>query len=153
MTKATILWPGDRMRSFFRAHIMRHTKLDGVAADRLADALTRATNRMLVWDGSAASDGTATSSEPGQAGTANGTPIEQKAFDPYLFSAMVVLSKQGREHLLQRLNAISDTTHLRALAEAQHLAVDDALRKAEDIRVAIVDATERRLKDRKAAAS
>jgi hypothetical protein len=138
MTKASILWPGDRMRSFFRAHILRETRLDSVAADNLADALTRATNRMLVWD--------AAPSVPVQDVTA-------EAFDPYKFSVMVVLAKQGKDQLLKRLGDIEQPKQLRAIAEAQHLAVADHLTSAEDIRHAMVVATERRLADRKAAAS
>jgi hypothetical protein len=50
MSKGTQLWPGDKMRSFFSAHIRRETSLDNAAAERLAAALTKAVNRMLVWD-------------------------------------------------------------------------------------------------------
>ena len=50
MSKGTQLWPGDKMRSFFSAYIRRETSLDGAAADRLAASLTKAVNRMLVWE-------------------------------------------------------------------------------------------------------
>ena len=50
MSKGTQLWPGDKMRSFFSAHIRRETSLDDAAAERLAEALTKAVNRMLVWE-------------------------------------------------------------------------------------------------------
>ena len=49
MSKGIQLWPGDRMRAFFRGHIRRETALDTKSTEKLVEALTKATNRMLVW--------------------------------------------------------------------------------------------------------
>ncbi|HVZ04663.1 hypothetical protein [Hyphomicrobium sp.] len=149
MSKGTQLWPGDRMREFFSAHIRRETSLDEVGAKRLAEALTKAVNRMLVWEMPAA---------PQPAAAAEKTEVTKRHaraenFNPYLFSAIVVLAKQGREGLIKRLQEIKSAEHLRAFAEAQHVPVDAKLRKLDDIRKAIVAAVEQRLADRKAAAS
>lgn len=179
MSKGTQLWPGDKMRAFYRAHIRRETSLDDPAADKLAEALTRATNRMLVLEMPAEPPPRTAASTPpvaaapakgkggkGQAGhgaaqlpaaapatSAPPAPPAAPAFDPYAFSAMVVLAKTGRDGLLKRLADIKSVEHLRALAEAQHLAVDAGIKKADDLRKAIVAGTEQRLADRKAAAS
>ena len=50
MSKGKQLWPGDTMRAFFRAHIRRETALDDATTERLAEALNKAVNRMLVWE-------------------------------------------------------------------------------------------------------
>lgn len=130
------------MRAFFRAHIRRETRLDEAAADRLAEALTKATNRMLVWDSQAANSASQSLHQPGDG-----------AFDPFAFSVMVVLSRTGREGLLKCLDGIKSAEHLRKLAEAQHLAVPASIKKADELRRAILTATEQRLADRRAAAS
>ena len=66
---------------------------------------------------------------------------------------MVVLAKTGKDGLLKRLSEIKSVENLRALADAQHLAVNTTLKKPDELRKAIVTATEQRLADRKAAAS
>jgi hypothetical protein len=143
MTNGSYLWPGDRMRAFFRAHIARETSLDAAAADKLSEALTSAVNRMLVWDVPAELPA------PAQASKAKTPTI----FDPFAFSLPVVLAKTGRDGLMKRLADIKSAENLKTLAEAQHLAIPPSLKKADDLRKAIVTATEQRLADRKAAAS
>jgi hypothetical protein len=138
------------MRSFFRAHIRRETSLDDAAAERLAEALTKAVNRMLVWE---IPDEAPRAETPDLAAKEKARHARAENFNPYLFSAIVVLAKQGRDGLIKRLQEIKSAEHLRAFAEAQHVPVDAKLRRLDDIRKAIVAAAERRLADRKAAAS
>jgi hypothetical protein len=145
MTNGSYLWPGDKMRAFFRAHIARETSLDAAAADKLSEALTSAVNRMLVWDIPAEGPSPA----PAQASKTK----PASAFDPFAFSLPVVLAKTGRDGLMKRLADIKSAENLKSLAEAQHLAIPPSLKKADDLRKAIVTATEQRLADRKAAAS
>ena len=154
MSKGKQLWPGDEMLAFFRAHIRRETALEGEAAERLAAALTKAVNRMLVWEMPEEP-----SEEKQETKKVEG-PVEAQDrhdraenFNPYLFSALVALSKHGREGLMTRLQDIKSAENLRAFAEAQHVPVDASLKRTDDIRKAIVAAVERRLADRKAAAS
>jgi len=159
MSKGTQLWPGEKMQAFFRAHIQRETALDDAAAEKLAAALTKAVNRMLVWD--AVPEAAAV---PAPASTMAKAEIDADAaaaerharaenFNPYFFSALVALAKFGREGLMKRLQEIKSAEHLRAFAEAQHVPVEPGLKRTDDIRKAIIAAVERRLADRKAAAS
>lgn len=165
MTNGTQLWPGDKMRAFFRAHVERETSLDAAAADKLAEALTKAVNRMLVWDMPAVDASAVTPAVAPRGKIRPPTVVEQKAndpkandsktsaFDPFAFSAMVVLAKTGKDGLMKRLADIRTVEHLRAFADAQHLAVNPTLKRADELRKAIITATEQRLADRKAAAS
>ena len=66
---------------------------------------------------------------------------------------MVVLAKTGKDGLMKRSADIRTVEQLRAFADAQHLAVSPSLKRADDLRKAIITATEQRLADRKAAAS
>jgi hypothetical protein len=154
MTKATQLWDLDKTRAFFRAYIRRETSLDAAAAEKLAEALTKAVNMMRVWEMPALEAPAVSSAAKGKTKpqTVEATPAAA-AFDPYAFSAMVLLAKTGRDGLLKRLIEIKSADNLKALAEAQHLAINAALKKPEELRKAIIAATEQRLADRKAAAS
>ena len=196
MTKGTQLWPNERMRDFFLAHIRRETALDEAAASQLTEALLKAVNRMLVWDmpepvaakpapvvpavpapaKQKAKGGEGKAPEPkasepkasepkrpaavASPATAGHPSSDAKVgggakngFDPYAFSATVVLAKTGREGLMKRLAGIKSAENLKAFAEAQHLGIDRKLSKADELRKAILAATEQRLADRRAAAS
>jgi hypothetical protein len=158
MSKGKQLWPGDEMLAFFRAHIRRETPLDAEATEKLAAALTKAVNRMLVWDAPASDPQSVAPSISASAEDAGQAEVQDRHsraenFNPYLFSALVALAKNGREGLMNRLKDIHSVEHLRAFAEAQHVPVEASLKRADDIRRAIVAGVERRLADRKAAAS
>lgn len=153
MTKGTQLWPGDRMRGFFRAHIRRASTLKSDEAEKLVDALAKAVNFMRVWEMPEALDAIPREPAAEPANRPTKDAHEPHPFDPYAFSAMVVLAKTGRDGLMKRLAEIKSVENLKAFAEAQHLAVDRNIKKAEELRKAIAAATEQRLADRKAAAS
>lgn len=154
MSKGKQLWPGDEMLSFFRAHIRRETSLDAETTEKLAAALAKSVNRMLVWEVPADLPETA-ATPPKVEGDVAAQERHDRAenFNPYLFSALVALAKHGRDGLMQRLKDIKSAENLRAFAEAQHVPVDASLKRTDDIRKAIVAGVERRLADRKAAAS
>lgn len=144
------------MKAFFRAHIRRETALDDKAAEKLVEALSKAVNYMRVWkmpeEPPAASAPAAVQPEMGKQKPAREAKSETP-FDPYAFSAMVVLTKTGRDGLAKKLTEIKGADNLRKFAEAQHLGIDRKLTKIDDLRKAIVRAAEQRLADRRAAAS
>jgi hypothetical protein len=74
-------------------------------------------------------------------------------FDPFAFSAIVVLTKQGPDGLLAKLATIAAPADLKAIAKAQHIAVPPTALSADDLRAAIVTGTAARIADRQAATS
>lgn len=164
MAGSAQLWPGPRMRAFFRAIFAAEKGVDAALAERLADAATRRINRMLVWDATGADP------SPQPAMAAAPSPVSHQAvhktvteaavpegsepaFDPFEFSVVVMLKRQGRAALRKRLDAIGSADNLRRIADAQHLGVDKAVKSADKLRDAIVSGAEQRLADRRAAAS
>lgn len=73
-------------------------------------------------------------------------------FDPFAFSAIVVLTKEGRDGLTGKLAGIT-AENLKALAKAQHIALPGGDLSADDLRAAIVEGALQRIANRKAAAS
>ena len=78
--------------------------------------------------------------------------IATAAFDPFAFSVVVVLTKQGKDGLLAKLAAVENAADLRAIAKAQHIAIP-ATGSADELRRAIADGTAARIADRQAASS
>ena len=74
-------------------------------------------------------------------------------FDPFAFSAVVVLTKGGRAALEARLAQIGEPDNLKLLASAQHISIPADAATARALRCAIIEGTERRIAGRKAAAS
>lgn len=174
MGRPNQLWPGERMRQFFRSILRAEQGVDEALAERLARALERRVNRMLVADDepvpvAARPDETrqdetrqdapaaAPAAEPVPPSSASGADaqpvVPSEPFDPYAFSAVALYAKQGRAALLKRLSEIGEPAHLRQLAEAQHIGLDAKAKSADALRKAIVAGVERRIADRKAAAS
>ncbi len=79
--------------------------------------------------------------------------LARAAFDPFAFSLVVVMTKGGATALNEKLSAISDADDLRAIAKAQHVGVPADLIDPAAIRNALIEGTERRIADRRAAAS
>jgi hypothetical protein len=77
----------------------------------------------------------------------------REAFDPFAFSLVVVMTKGGASALNEKLSAITDASDLRAIAKAQHVGVPPDLVDPAAIRHALIEGTERRIADRRAAAS
>ena len=92
--------------------------------------------------------------EPGRAepATAVGTAPTAADFDPFAFSVVVVVTKEGREGLAKKLAGIGPAD-LKALAKAQHVALPESDLSDEDLRTAIVEGALQRIANRKAAAS
>ena len=75
------------------------------------------------------------------------------AFDPYTPNVIVVIRTKGREAALAALQRIAAPANLRLLAREQQLGIEAELSAADEIRQAIVAAAERRIANRRAAAS
>ena len=203
MANPTQLWPGERMKRFFRSVFVADPQVDAVLAERLAERTSRYVNRMIVWDlepqaeqspaDNTAQDQALRSAKSGRptrrkrgkrAGTRSpaaqadlpGMDTEAGApwiapdavsddsapndgsdatgnFDPHAFSAVVVLARQGEKGLRALLTDIKEASHLRQLAEAQHLGVEQTVTGVADLREAIVQGALQRIADRRAAAS
>ncbi len=153
MSNGSQLWQNERMKAFFRAHVRRETALDEKASEKLVEALTKAVNFMRVWQMPEDIAAPAAAAPDTRKQKPASEAKSEVPFDPYAFSAMVVLTKTGREGLAKRLSEIKGADNLRKFAEAQHLGIDRKLSKIDDLRKAILHAAEQRLADRRAAAS
>jgi len=80
-------------------------------------------------------------------------PPPEPAFDPFAFSLIVALRRDGPVALLARLIAIGDVARLHDIAKAQHVGIPAGADGVAAIAAAIVAGTERRVAHREAAAS
>ena len=155
MARTTKQLSGGGKDKFLRAIIAGETAIPADAAKRVGDALCAGIAEVRVrreaWDrGRSHGDASAPSaSAPADVPTPAAAP-----FDPFAFSAIAVLAKQGKAGLLAKLSAIEPIEDLKSLAQAQHLALDPAAENSvATLREAIVAATEARLAERRASAS
>jgi hypothetical protein len=75
------------------------------------------------------------------------------AFDPFAFSVVVVMTREGRDGLARKLAGIAAAANLKALAKAQHIAIPEGDLGTDELRSAIIDGALQRIANRKAAAS
>ncbi|MEM7776395.1 MAG: hypothetical protein AAF732_12370 [Pseudomonadota bacterium] len=78
-------------------------------------------------------------------------------FDPYAFGLVPIYQREGGEGLRSKLEAIKNVDHLRKMARAQQIGLPADIRRGDialaHLRDAIVSAVEKRIADRRAAAS
>jgi hypothetical protein len=159
MGKATRSLSGASQKKYVRDLV---GSIDGITPDAAA-ALTSACEREIAQirvrlpiperGKSAKSAKKNTGTEPARAEhTAASPPPAATGFDPFAFSVVVVVTKEGREGLASKLAAIGPAD-LKALAKAQHVALPEGDLSAEDLRAAIVEGALQRIANRKAAAS
>ncbi len=91
--------------------------------------------------------------EPAASCTTTAPAASAEPFDPYSPNVIVVFRTRGRDAVLAELQPIDDVDSLRLLAREQQLGIAADLADACDIRHAIVAAAERRIANRRAAAS
>ncbi len=160
MGRTTKQLSGGGKDKFLRAVVAGEQGLPADAAVRLGDALCTAIADIRVrrdtWE--TLRDATVTPPAPpaAQGLTAQPAPPvapSAAAFDPFVFSALAVLTKKGAAALTVRLAEITTAADLHALANAQHLSVDAKLVDLGALRLAILAATAARLAERRAAAS
>ena len=112
----------------------------------------QAAKTSLTGDQPAAAEGAAPDKAPTAASPAKPEPAAA-VFDPFAFSVVVVVTKEGRDGLMARLLEIGEVDNLKSLAKAQHLAVPDSAASLDDLRAAIIEGALQRVANRRAAAS
>jgi hypothetical protein len=124
------------------------------SASHLAKAKTPARSRPAVPAATtAAPDPAPPVEEDALAALPLAPEVPSPSFDPYSPNVIVVIRTRGREAVLAELHSIDDVECLRLLAREQQLGIAGDLADAADIRHAIVAAAERRIANRRAAAS
>jgi hypothetical protein len=79
--------------------------------------------------------------------------VGDAVFDPFAFSVVVVITKEGRDGLGRKLQSVASAADLKSLAKAQHVALPEGDLSADELRAAIVEGALQRIANRKAAAS
>jgi hypothetical protein len=149
----------------FLTTMLRQHGLDAPQAAALAQSLSTAIREVRVdralWDaqprakkrrgphGEVRSLAERTSAVPPSATTESAVSV----FDPYAFSVVAVFAKKGADALTAELERIARADQLVALATAQHITIDPSETDVAALRRAIVAGAERRLADRRAAAT
>ena len=144
---------GKRKREYLADVVRQEPSLDAALADRLTTRLDGAIRslRTTKQQRAGARMGTGAEAVPGH--------IEERAankpFDPYAFNAILTLRRAGRDELRGRLAEINQISHLRQLADAQYIGLDQDMRTGsvdiEDLREAVLRGAERLVADRQAA--
>ncbi|MFM1814448.1 MAG: hypothetical protein RLZ98_1143 [Pseudomonadota bacterium] len=172
MARSDQLYPGERLKQFFRNLLADEPEISAPLRERLVEKFSRPINLMRVWaypeppaaghtyeaedlQAAGAAEALAEMAPWPEPDADNGAPsaTPQPPFNPFAFNAIVVFKREGREALMAQLETISSAENLRRLADAQHLAVPRGLDAPADLRLAILKGAEQRLADRRAAGS
>lgn len=160
MAKSTRTLSGASRDKYFRELFAAEPELSPAAAERLLRTIAKEIAQLRIREPildrsrpTPPAEATSAKNERMGTGNAESATAGPPAFDPYAFSLTVMLKRNGRRGLLDRLESIQSAADLRRLAEAQHVAVPAGLTDLAQLRHAIVEGTARRLADRRAAAS
>jgi hypothetical protein len=155
MPKATRTLSGAARDKYFRDMFGAEGGLPKDVADRLFVLCKREISQLRVREPIPFRTPAQPAAAPAasQSGPAKTEPAVDDTFDPYAFSLVSFFRRSGREALMSRLSQIESATNLRKLAEAQHVMIGPEISDADALRNAIVEGTEQRLADRRAAAS
>jgi hypothetical protein len=134
----------QRLKAFFRDTMLSEPGMTGEKAEQLAARCVQSIDTVLTKRGGTIPAAIAAAPVPAP---------QPSGFDPFAFSAVSVLARKGRDALIARLGEITSPENLREFAIAQHIAIDQTLSHADELRLAIVKGTERRIAARRAAAS
>lgn len=178
MTNATRKITGPQTERFFRAFYAQEPRLDPDVAEALTKRSVATFSSVRVRRAAVGSLGrrighsgdSRAGAQPRPGGTASGSVANRTAapkaeapavpatapFDPYVFGLVPVFQREGRNGLSAKLADVSDVGQLRQMARAQQISLPAELRsgdiEADRLRLAIVDAVEKRITDRRAAA-
>jgi len=153
MGKATRPLSGASQKKYFRDLFQSTDGVSTEAAEQLTSACEREIAQVRVRlpipdrakkSGSAKKSKSAPALEPA---------ISETAFDPFAFSVVVVVTKEGRDGLARKLQTVTSVKDLQALAKAQHVALPDEAVTPDELRAAIIEGALQRVANRKAAAS
>ena len=168
MGKATKSLSGNSKDKYFRDLFATDPGVAPEAAKRLTETTKREVSQVRVRlplpeRSAKAGHGKAAKTDSAAASTQTVTgPHEQTAtlpaaaeatFDPFAFTAVVVLKREGAAALEKLLNDIPDADNLRLLADKQHLGLPADAKSAAELRKAIIQSAEARFADRRAGAS
>ncbi len=151
MAKHTKSASGAGKRKYFRDALRADPGVSPEAAERLTEKFDVELSHLRVRKGAVDALGTLGSADDHDDATE--VPSTEPAFDPHAFSLIVVMTKQGAAGLDAKLKAIESADQLRALARAQHVAIDASVSALAELRAAIIAGTAQRIADRRAAAS
>ncbi len=171
MTKRTRALSGASQDAYFRRLFRSHSSLTPEERDKIVQLLRREIAQLRLrrkqreGDTEAAREAIPTKPAP-VAETAPARPADVEPapaaprtepatapFDPFSINVVVLLRTGGREGLLGALESIDSADNLRLLAREQRLSVGADLTSPAELRGAIVQAAERRVANRIAAAS
>ncbi len=171
MTKRTRALSGASQDAYFRRLLRSHSSLTPDERDKIVQLLRREIAQLRLRrqqrEGDAEASKEAAPAKPAQVAETTPTrpadvepaPIAPRAepavapFDPFSINVVVLLRTGGRERLLGALESIDNADNLRLLAREQRLSVGADLTSPAELRGAIVQAAERRVANRIAAAS
>ena len=159
MAKNTRPLSGPAQRKFFRELFRADAGVSADAAERLTEicgkelAQIRVRLPLAVRRPGTRVAAAAVAVPPVVAAPAAAPPAREATFDPHAFSLIVIFRKGGKDALAAKLGEVADLDHLRAIAKAQHVALDGAPADRAEVLAAIIEGTERRIAHRQAAAS
>lgn len=164
MKRATRKVSGPQMERFFRHYFAQEPGLESL----VAEALTRRSVatfssvqvRKDVVPGTRPAGAVVrrplARTQAAEAAAPTVSQAESAAFDPYAVGLVPTFQREGRDGLLAKLAPIGDIAHLRQMARSQQISLPAELRTGDAdatvLRGAIVDAVEKRIADRRAAA-
>jgi hypothetical protein len=160
MTKTTRALSGAAKNAFLDGVVRSALGDDHAARERLMQDLVAAITALRVrveteraGDADLACEPAAEMVLPPVAEPVQPAAQPDAAFDPYSPNVVVVLRKQGREAAIAALLAIGGEDRLRRLSGAQQLGLPEPGLSVAQLCEAIVEAAERRVANRRAAAS
>ncbi|MGZ8410872.1 MAG: hypothetical protein ACXWVS_13290 [Hyphomicrobium sp.] len=159
MAKATRPLSGASQKKYFRDLFQSTEGLGPETADILTSVCEReiAQVRVRVPIPDRGKKNSPAKKKLGSESTAKSISTEPAAgdavFDPFAFSVVVVITKEGRDGLARKLQSVASAADLKSLAKAQHVALPEGDLSADELRAAIVEGALQRIANRKAAAS
>ena len=154
MARGTRPLSGAAKDGYLRRTLRAEPELTEATRDRIAARL-QSEIASLSLRPAAASEMAADAAEsiPPVSAPVNAPAPTAMTFDPYTPNVIVVIRTRGRDAVLAELRAISKIEDLRLLAREQQLGLTGELVNVDEICLAIVAAAERRIANRRAAAS